>query len=414
MRKESKASDALAGGRPSVRPAGRIESVEEYYFSKKLAEVAAMNADGGEEVINLGIGSPDMPPSEEAVDTFCREIRKADAHGYQPYTGIAALREAFAEWYGRWYGVALDAQREIQPLIGSKEGILHVSLAFLNAGDGVLTPNPGYPAYRSVAKLVGADAVSYTLDEANGWHPDFDALEELLAARRRAGLPPVKLMWANYPNMPTGAAATAGLFEQLTDFGSRHGIVVCHDNPYSFILNEHPQSILSVPGAKEICIELNSMSKSHNMPGWRMGMLASNPQFVGWILKVKSNVDSGQFRPMQSAVARALGAGREWYDAMNAVYRSRRVLAGRIMEALGCVYDGRQAGMFLWGRISGGEESGEALVDGVLREARVFITPGFIFGSAGKRYVRISLCCKNEKLEQALSRIRQWRGKGRI
>ncbi|MDR1381644.1 MAG: aminotransferase class I/II-fold pyridoxal phosphate-dependent enzyme [Tannerella sp.] len=385
-------------------PADRVGCVEEYYFSKKLKEVAEMNA-AGKDVINLGIGSPDMPPSERAVDVFCREVRKNDAHGYQPYTGIPALREGFAEWYLRWYGVELDPNREIQPLIGSKEGILHISLAFLNPGDGVLVPNPGYPTYTSVSKLVGADIVSYRLDENSGWHPDFDGIERLLAERRGAGRPAVKLMWTNYPNMPTGADSSAELYGRLVDFGYRHGIIICNDNPYSFILNEHPRSILSAPGARDICVELNSMSKSHNMPGWRMAMLASNPRFVQWILKVKSNVDSGQFRPMQSAAAEALNAGKEWYDNMNVVYRSRRALAGQIMEALGCTYDGKQVGMFLWGRISDAAESGEALANAALYGANVFITPGFIFGSAGDRYVRISLCCKSHILEKALERL---------
>jgi len=269
----------------------------------------------------------------------------------------------------------------------------------------VLTPNPGYPTYNSVSKLVGADAVAYTLDEKNGWYPDFDELERLLKDRRETGKPAVKLMWVNYPNMPTGADASMEVFERLVAFGKAHGIVICNDNPYGFILNEHPRSILGIPGAKDICIELNSMSKSHNMPGWRMAMLASNAQFVQWILRVKSNIDSGQFRPMQSAVIEALKSGKEWYDRMNAVYRSRRALAGQIMEALGCTYDRQQTGMFLWGRIPEDVSSSEALADKVLYGANVFITPGFVFGSAGDRFVRISLCCKNERLETALERV---------
>jgi aspartate/methionine/tyrosine aminotransferase len=390
----------------NICPADRVGSVEEYYFSKKLKEVAEMNVTG-KDVINLGIGSPDMPPSGQVIDVFCREVQKDDVHGYQPYVGIPALREGFAEWYRRWYGVDLDPKMEIQPLIGSKEGILHISLAFLNPGDGVLTPNPGYPTYTSVSKLVGADIVSYKLDENNGWYPDFDELERLLDERRNAGKPAVRLMWTNYPNMPTGADSSVNLYERLVDFGYRHGIIICNDNPYGFILNEHPRSILSIPGAKDICIEMNSMSKSHNMPGWRMAMLASNARFVQWILKVKSNIDSGQFRPMQSAVVEALKAGKDWYDGMNAVYRSRRALAGQIMEALGCTYDEKQVGMFLWGRISDEAESGETLADAVLYEANVFITPGFIFGSAGDRYVRVSLCCKNHTLEKALERVKK-------
>jgi aspartate/methionine/tyrosine aminotransferase len=390
----------------NIRPADRIGSVDEYYFSKKLKEVAQMNR-AGKNVINLGVGSPDMPPSTQTVDIFCSEIRKTDVHGYQPYTGIPVLREGLAKWYAKWYGVQLDPETEIQPLIGSKEGVLHISMAFLNPGDGVLTPNPGYPTYTSVSKLVGADIVSYTLDERNGWFPDFDGLERLVRERRKAGKPAVKLMWVNYPNMPTGADASMEIFERLVAFGLAHGIVICNDNPYSFILNEHPQSILSIPGAKDICIELNSMSKSHNMPGWRMAMLASNAQFVEWILRVKSNVDSGQFKPMQSAVVEALKAGKEWYDRMNTVYGSRRDLAGQIMETLGCTCDMHQVGMFLWGRIPDHVQSGETLANQVLYGANVFITPGFIFGSAGDRYVRISLCCKNEQLAEALDRIKK-------
>ena len=382
-----------------IQPANRLLEVGEYYFSKKLQEVAAMNV-AGKNVINLGVGSPDLPPSKEAIEVFCRAIQDADVHGYQPYIGIPALRQGFAEWYQTWYGVTLNPQTEIQPLIGSKEGILHVSMALLNPGDGVLAPNPGYPTYHSISKLVGANLMLYELKESNGWYPDFEALEQM-------DLNNVKLMWVNYPHMPTGAKATMQLYEQLVDFGKRHGIVICNDNPYSFILNDNPLSILSVPGAKDICIELNSMSKSHNMPGWRMAMLATNAQFLQWILQMKTNVDSGQFKPMQLAAVEALKAPKEWYDGMNRVYRSRRDLAGQIMRAMGCTYDDSQAGLFLWGQIPADEKSGEALADRILYEANVFITPGFIFGNAGDRYVRISLCCKNEILSEALNRIRQ-------
>ena len=277
-------------------------------------------------------------------------------------------------------------------------------MAFLNPGDGVLVPNPGYPTYSSVSKLVGAKLTYYNLHEELGWQPDFDELEQM-------DLSGIKLMWTNYPNMPTGGNATTELYEKIVDFGRRHGIVICNDNPYSFILNEHPLSILSIPGSKEICIELNSMSKAHNMPGWRMGMLASNAQFVQWILKVKSNIDSGQFRPMQRAAVEALKASKSWYDQMNAVYRSRRDLAGAIMDTLGCTYDKKQVGMFLWGRIPDSEAGSEALANEVLYGANVFLTPGFIFGSQGERYIRISLCCKNEKLEEALHRIQQLKSK---
>ena len=389
MRKEDKACD--------ITPANRVGSVQEYYFSKKLKEVAEMNA-AGKNVISLGVGSPDLPPSERTIETLREHALHADEHGYQPYVGIPELREGFARWYKRWYDVDLDPKTEIQPLIGSKEGILHVSLAFLNPGDGVLIPNPGYPTYSSVSKLVEARLVPYELKEELGWQPDFDELE-------RMDLSGVKLMWTNYPNMPTGANASVELYEKLVAFGRKHHIIICNDNPYSFILNDHPLSILSVPGAKEICIEMNSMSKAHNMPGWRMAMLASNAQFVRWVLKVKSNIDSGQFKPMQYAAVAALEAPKEWYDNMNRVYRGRRDLAGQIMRALGCEYDERQVGMFLWGRIPESAKGSEEVADKVLYEANVFITPGFIFGSQGDRYIRVSLCCKNETLAEALKRI---------
>ena len=389
MQKENKACN--------ITPANRVGSVQEYYFSKKLKEVAEMNA-AGKNVINLGVGSPDLPPSEQTIETLCEHARKANEHGYQPYVGIPELRKGFADWYKTWYNVDLDPKTEIQPLIGSKEGILHISLAFLNPGDGVLVPNPGYPTYSSVSKLVEARLIPYELKEELGWQPDFEELEKM-------DLSNVKLMWTNYPNMPTGANASVELYEKLVAFGRKHGIIICNDNPYSFILNEHPLSILSIPGAKEICIEMNSMSKAHNMPGWRMAMLASNAQFVQWILKVKSNIDSGQFKPMQYAAVEALSAKKEWYDNMNRVYRSRRDLAGQIMRTLGCEYDQNQVGMFLWGRIPDSAESGEAIANKVLYEANVFLTPGFIFGSRGERYIRISLCCKNETLEEALKRI---------
>ena len=383
----------------AIQPAQRLESVSEYYFSRKLKEVAAMNA-AGMQVISLGVGSPDMPPSEETVETLCTEAHNPDGHGYQPYVGIPELREAFSRFYKRWYGVELDAKSEIQPLIGSKEGILHVTLAFVNPGEQVLVPNPGYPTYTSLSRLLGAEVVHYDLKEENGWMPDFDALERMDLSR-------VKLMWTNYPNMPTGANATPELYERLVDFARRKGIVIVNDNPYSFILNDHPLSILSVEGAKDCCIEFNSMSKSHNMPGWRIGMIAANPTFISWILKVKSNIDSGMYRAMQLAAVKALDAEADWYEGNNANYSARRKTAGAIMDALGCTYDENQVGMFLWGRIPDHYTDVEELTERVLHEARVFIVPGFIFGSNGSRYIRISLCAKNDKLEEALKRILQ-------
>lgn len=381
----------------NITPANRVNTVSEYYFSKKLREIAELNA-RGLNIISLGIGGPDRPPHAATIDTLCTESRRPDVHSYQPYVGIPELRQAFADWYARWYGVTLDPQKEIQPLIGSKEGILHISLAFLNAGDGVLVPNPGYPTYSSVSRLAEAEIFTYDLDENNRWQPDFDQLESLPLDR-------IKLMWVNYPNMPTGANASMELFARLVDFGKRHHIIIVNDNPYSFILNDKPISLLAVPGAKDICIEMNSLSKSHNMAGWRIGMLASNPQFVEWILRVKSNIDSGMFRPLQSAAIKALACEKEWYDKVNATYRKRRRIAEKIMQALGCSYDPSQVGLFVWGRIPDEAKDAESLADEILYNAHVFVTPGFIFGSRGNRYIRISLCAPEEKMEEALHRI---------
>ena len=359
-----------------------------------------MNAEG-KDIISLAIGSPDMPPSPATIERLCEEARRPEAHGYQPTAGIPELKEAMAGFYKRWYGVDLDPKTEIQPLIGSKEGILHVTLAFANVGDAVLVPNPGYPTYTSLSRLLGCRVVNYDLLPENNWQPDFDSLE-------KADLTGVKLMWTNYPNMPTGAPARRETYERLVDFACRHGIVVVNDNPYSFILNHEHLSILQVPGAKDCCIEFNSMSKSHNMPGWRIGMLASNPTFVKWILKVKSNIDSGMFRPMQLAAATAYGNDAAWHEEANFnVYSRRRSLAEQIMKALGCTFDPQQVGMFLWGRIPDKYENAEQLTEKVLQEAHVFITPGFIFGSNGNRYVRISLCAKDEKIKEALERIKK-------
>lgn len=385
----------------SVEPARRVMQVKEYYFSKKLKEVAMLNKQGLD-IISLGIGGPDLPPHKKVIDTLCAVAKKNDTHGYQPYVGLPELRKAYSDWYYRWYGVQLDSEYEIQPLIGSKEGILHTTLAFVNPGDGVLVPNPGYPTYTSVSKLAEAKIYTYNLTEKNGWYPNFDELENL-------PLDEIKLMWVNYPNMPTGTPATIELFEQLVAFGKKHNIVIVNDNPYSFILNDKPISILSVEGAKNIAIEMNSLSKSHNMAGWRMGMLASNRQFIEWILKVKSNIDSGQFKPAMEAAVEALGCDKDWYETLNKVYARRRKIAERIMEALGCEFDSSQKGLFLWGKIPQTAESSEKFADQILYEARVFLTPGFIFGSNGERYIRISLCAKEDKMEEALSRIKKIR-----
>ena len=386
----------------NIEPAERIKKISEYYFSVKLAEVAKMNSEG-KNIISLGVGAPDRMPSQETIDTLCITAQRADTHAYQPYTGIPELRKAYADWYGRIYGVELSND-EVLPLIGSKEGILHISMAFLNKGDSVLVPNPGYPTYSSVSNLLEADIITYDLMENNGWQPDFEALEKM-------DLSNVKLMWVNYPNMPTGANATMQLFEKLVAFGKKHNIVICHDNPYSFILNDTPLSILSVEGAKDICIELNSLSKSHNMSGWRMGMLASNPQFVKWVLKAKSNIDSGQFKPMQLATIAALQNTPEWHGEMNRIYAERRVWAEKIMDLLGCQYDKSQVGLFVWGKMDDSVESSEKLVDELLHEARVFITPGFIFGSNGERYVRISLGSDVDRIKEACNRIKDYLNK---
>ena len=386
-----------------IAPARRLDSVKEYYFSKKLKEIAQLNANGAD-IISLGIGGPDRPPHRDVIDTLCSEAAVPSNHSYQPYVGIPQLRQAFAAWYLRFYGVSLDANTEIQPLIGSKEGILHTTLAFVNPGDGVLVPNPGYPTYSSVNRLAEAEIFTYDLLESNNWQPDFDQLEAM-------PLDKIKLMWVNYPNMPTGAQASMELFQRLVDFGKRHGIVIVNDNPYSFILHEKPLSILSVPGAKDIAIEMNSMSKSHNMAGWRIGMLASNPQFIQWILKVKSNIDSGQFKPMMLAAVKALEAPDSWYEDVNATYSRRRKIAEKIMATLGCSFDPRQGGLFLWGKIADDMESAEAVSDMLLYDARVFITPGFIFGSNGNRYIRISLCATEEKMNEALERIIEMKNK---
>ena len=383
------------------KPADRLANVQEYYFSRKLKEVAKLNAEG-KDIISLAIGSPDMPPSEHTIDVLCQEARKANSHGYQPTIGIPELRQAMAAFYKRWYGVELDPASEVQPLIGSKEGILHATLAFVNPGDTVLVPNPGYPTYTSLSKLLGANVVSYDLTDANGWQPDFDQLESMDLSR-------VKLMWTNYPHMPTGARARRETYERLVAFAQKHGIVIVNDNPYSFILNEGQHlSILQIPGAKDCCIEINSLSKSHNMPGWRVAMLVTNAQFVQWILKVKTNVENGTFRAIQLAAADALtNTSDEWHREANVrTYASRRSVAEQIMAALGCTFDPGQTGMFLWGRIPDSYATVEDLTERVLHEARVFITPGFIFGSNGERYIRISLCAKDEQMQEALARIK--------
>ena len=381
----------------NIKPANRVAKVEDYYFSKKLKEVAMMNAQGMN-VINLGVGSPDLAPSKETLDELHSESLKNDANGYQPYVGIPEFRKAYSKWYKKWYGVDLNPDNEIQPLIGSKEGILHITMAFVNPGDKVLVPNPGYPTYSSVSKLAEAELICYDLTEENDWMPDFESIE-------KNDLSGVKLMWVNYPNMPTGKNSSEELFEKLIAFGKKHNIVIVNDNPYSFILNDKPLSILSLPGAKDICIELNSMSKSHNMPGWRIGVACANKEFITWILRVKSNIDSGMYKPLQKAAVKALENSEEWHKANNDVYRKRRDNAEKIMNLIGCTFDKEQTGLFLWGKINDKYKDVEELTENILHNAKVFITPGKIFGSNGDRYVRISLCAPEEKLDEAYNRI---------
>lgn len=380
-----------------ITPSQRVADIKEYYFSIKLREVAAMKA-AGIDVVSLGVGGPDQAPSPETIEALMAGVSDPQNHGYQSHNGIPELRRAFADWYKRWYGVSLDPKSEVLPLIGSKEGVLHISLAFVNPGDTVLVPDPGYPAYTSVNKMLGARIVKYPLKQENGWQPDFDALE-------RMDLTGVKLMWLNYPHMPTGAPAQMETFRRAVEFGRRHGILIVNDNPYSFILNDKPLSIMQTEGAKEVAIEMNSLSKSHNMPGWRVGVAVSNPRFISYILKVKSNIDSGQFKPMMLAAAKALEAGPEWYTEVNTLYGERRKVAEKIMDALDCDFDPTQAGLFLWGKIRNPELTAEQLADRLLHDAHIFLTPGFIFGENGDGYIRISLCAPIGRLEEALRRI---------
>ena len=378
--------------------AERLAGVGEYYFSTKLREIDRMRAEG-KEVINLGIGSPDRPPHPDVIATLAASAARPDTHAYQPYKGAAALRYAFAKWYGKWYGVTLDSENGIMPLIGSKEGIMHVCMTYLNKGDKVLIPNPGYPTYRSAATIAGGVCVDYLLKENNGWQPDFEAIE-------KAGLDGVKLMLLNYPHMPTGAAPREGLFRDLVAFAKKHNILLVHDNPYSFIRTAKPQSLLAAEGAMDVAIELNSLSKSHNMAGWRMGMIAGARERIDEIMRFKSNMDSGMFLPMQLAAVTALGLGQEWYDELNSVYFARQKKAYEIMDAIGCGYDPAQVGLFVWARLPEGQGDCYQFSDKILYNSGVFLTPGGIFGSEGEDYIRISLCATEEVLEHALNKIK--------
>ena len=381
-----------------IKIADRLQHTEEYYFSKKLSQIAELNKQG-KDIINLGIGSPDLMPPASVIESLINEAKKPTGHGYQKYNGIPPLRETIAEWYSRNYGVDLNSEREILPLMGSKEGIMHVCMTYLQEGDEALIPNPGYPTYRSAVQLSGATAVPYKLSAENQWFPDLGELE-------MQDLSKVKLMWINYPHMPTGARASLSFFEQLVSFAEKHNILICHDNPYSFILNEEQISILSVEGSKEVCIELNSFSKTYNMAGWRMGMLVGAPDRLAEILRFKSNMDSGMFYPLQIAATKALKLDDGWHTEMNKVYRNRRIIAAALLDLLGCTYDKDQVGMFLWARIPAEYRDGYALADWVLDHAMVFITPGGIFGSQGNSYIRVSLCSTEEILSRAIERIK--------
>ncbi|WP_164110487.1 MULTISPECIES: pyridoxal phosphate-dependent aminotransferase [Sphingobacterium] len=381
----------------NIEVAKRLQQTEEYYFSKKLREIDEMNK-AGAQVINLGIGSPDLPPHPEVIQVLTEQAAQDNTHGYQNYKGSPVLRQAMADWYSRYYHVTLNPATEILPLIGSKEGIVHICMTYLQEGDEVLIPNPGYPAYTSAAKISGATIVPYDLCQENHWLVDFDALE-------KTDLSKVKMMWVNYPHMPTGALANKSFFEKLIAFGKKHNILICHDNPYSFILNDYPESIMAVDGAAEVAIELNSLSKSSNMAGWRIGMLVANENRINEILRFKSNMDSGMFLPLQLAASKALSLDKSWYTQLNEAYTQRRKKVFEIMDLLGCQYDINQVGLFVWAKVPEQYTDGYALSDKVLYDAKVFITPGGIFGNAGDRYIRISLCAKTEVLDKALARI---------
>ncbi len=377
----------------------RLSGIEEYYFSTKLRQIDEMNQHG-KQVINLGIGSPDRPPHPDVIKTLQEEATKPNQHGYQNYKGSPILRKAMAKWYQKWYGVALDPNTELLPLIGSKEGIMHICMTYINEGDGVLIPNPGYPTYKSAAKIAGANVLSYTLKKENNWFPDFAELE-------KNDLSKVSLMFVNYPQMPTGQVPTVKMFESLIAFANKHQILICHDNPYSFILTEQPMSLLSIDGAKDVVIELNSLSKSHNMAGWRIGILAGAKERIEEVLRFKSNMDSGMFLPLQLAAAKALKLGQDWYDSVNEVYRKRREKVFELLTLLNCSFDKNQAGLFVWAAIPSVYKDGYALSDKVLNDSNVFITPGGIFGSAGNEYIRVSLCANEDKLAEAIERIKK-------
>lgn len=386
-----------------MTPASRLNGIGEYYFSTKLREIEGLRKQG-KDIINLGIGSPDLAPHPDVIAVLQQESAKANVHAYQGYKGTPALRNAIADWYQRWYKVSLNPEREVLPLIGSKEGIMHICMAFLDKGDQVLVPNPGYPTYRSAVALAGGECVDYKLSEGTRWAPDFDTMAAHIESQP---IGKVKLMFVNYPHMPTGQLATDDLFERIVRFAKQYNLLVVHDNPYSFILNDRPASLLAVDGAKEVVIELNSLSKSHNMAGWRVGMLCGDGAILDEVLKFKSNMDSGMFLPVQLAAAKALTLGREWHDSLNKVYSERRSKVFELLDLLDCEYANDQAGMFVWARIPEGFKDGYALSDRVLYETDVFITPGGIFGTEGDQYIRVSLCSSMERLAESIERIKK-------
>jgi LL-diaminopimelate aminotransferase len=378
----------------------RLEGIGEYYFSQKLREIDELNRQG-RSIINLGIGSPDQPPHPDVIKVLQEESAKPNVHGYQSYKGSPVLRKAVAAWYRQWYAVDLDPDSEILPLIGSKEGIMHICMTYLDEGDAALLPNPGYPTYRSAVKLAGGTCLDYNLTSDSQWLPDFDELDRLAKANKK-----IKLMWVNYPHMPTGKLPDKKLFEKLVAFGKKHNILICHDNPYSFILNDNPMSLLAIDGAKDVVIELNSLSKSQNMAGWRVGTLSGAKQRIDEVLRFKSNMDSGMFLPIQLAAAKALSLGKDWYDSVNEVYRTRRTYVLELLSQLDGTFSRDQAGLFIWAKVPGTYKDGYAMSDRLLYEANVFITPGGIFGPAGEGYVRVSLCSTAEKLQESIQRVR--------
>lgn len=380
-----------------MKTAKRLEGIGEYYFSEKLREIETLNQQGPR-VINLGIGSPDLPPHPEVIQVLQQESARTDTHAYQSYKGAPALRQAISNWYRRWYGVELDPASEILPLIGSKEGIMHICMTYLDAGDAALVPDPGYPTYSSAVRLAGGTVRSYALHAALDWHPDLEELSKQDLSR-------VKLMFVNYPHMPTGKLPDATFFSQLVAFAQAHDILLVHDNPYSFILNDSPVSLLSTPGAKSVVLELNSLSKSQNMAGWRVGMLCGARERIDEVLRFKSNMDSGMFLPIQVAAAKALSLDQEWYEQVNAVYRRRKQKALALLDLLGCSYDLNQVGMFVWAAVPAQYQSGFVLSDVLLHNSRVFITPGGIFGAAGNPYIRVSLCSTEATFDESISRV---------